>query len=165
MIRQSALIIAIFFTGLFFLSSLINKTFAANVYNGQKKEAELIKQVEQQEREAAERVVIARPVVEYKAEADGLKDPFLKPGSVQGSDESTAQEKPLPALTVQGVIWGGKFSQAIINNKVVKEGDTLEGVKVVRITKDCVIISFENREYNLSSPAVLARPAGKPTEE
>jgi hypothetical protein len=162
--RLKSAIITVFFTGLFSLSLFPNNVFGF-VGEGQKKEVEIIKQIEDQEKEAAERVVIIRPAVEYSAENERLKDPFQKPASLQETDQTPAEAKPLPALAVQGVIWGGRFPQAIINDTVVKVGDTLEGVKVTKINKDGVIVFFDNREYNLSSPAQVAMPAGKPKEE
>ncbi len=40
-----------------------------------------------------------------------------------------------------------------INDKVVKLGDIVDGVSIVRIEKDFITVSFANREYKLSSPA------------
>lgn len=91
---------------------------------------------------------------EYKAE--DLKDPFQsyaeKEGAPLGKKEEEAEisKEPLPALTVQGVIWGGNLPQAIINNKVVKIGDTQEGVSIVDINKNGVIVFFKGRKYGLS---------------
>lgn len=93
---------------------------------------------------------------EYKAEA--LRDPFQsylvkeeKKAIVEKTVESGIQN--LPPLTVQGIIWGGKVPQAIINNKVVKAGDIIEEVKITDITNNGVTVSFAGQQYNLSTPA------------
>lgn len=96
-----------------------------------------------------------RPKVEYGAQ--GLRDPFLPlitEKKTEGASLSQQIEvKSLPALTVQGLIWGGAFPQAIINNKVVKVGDTIGEVKIIEISKEGVTVLFANREHKLSSPA------------
>jgi hypothetical protein len=52
--------------------------------------------------------------------------------------------------------------QAIINNKVLKVGDTIEGAQVKNIGKEGITVLFEGSEYNLSSPAAGPGPAKKP---
>jgi hypothetical protein len=97
--------------------------------------------------------VISVPTVEYKAEA--LRDPF------QGYKEekettAAAQEvlvKPLPALTIHGIVWGGSMPQAIINNQVLKEGDVINEVKITKINKEGVEVFYTGRPYVISSPA------------
>ncbi|MFA5144980.1 MAG: hypothetical protein WC723_03125 [Candidatus Omnitrophota bacterium] len=113
---------------------------------------------------------IERPVVEYKAQ--GLRDPFRSP-STGGDDSRQAKqsEKPvhpggaveqqLPSLVVQGLIWGGDFPQAIINNKVLKIGDVIGGARVTSIDKDGVSVYFAEKQYKLSPPAANASPSKK----
>jgi len=104
-----------------------------------------------------------RPEVQYKAE--GLKDPFKgieqRPVNTQNSAANAQQSKPLPPLTVSGIIWGGAFPQAIVNNKVVKIGDMVEAeVKVVEITKEGVVVFFDYKNYNLPPPAIVTKSQG-----
>jgi len=97
------------------------------------------------------------PNIEYKA--GELRDPFWSPQKEKRIKErlpqKQVQEKPLPALKVKGIVWGGEFPQAIINNKVVKIGDTVDGVQIVGINKFGVTVSFENRQYNLPSAVAV----------
>ncbi len=98
--------------------------------------------------------VLERPEVEYKAA--GLRDPFvniLKKEELSKANESAGEEIPPPKLDIQGVIWGDGPSRAIINNKVVSAGDNIEGAKVIKISKDGIIILYSGREYSFSSPA------------
>jgi hypothetical protein len=53
------------------------------------------------------------------------------------------------------LIWGSSLPQAIVNNKVVKVGDKIEGAEVVSIDKQGVTVLFANKEHKLSSPAAL----------
>ena len=96
---------------------------------------------------------LLRPKVDYSAQE--LRDPFMGKDGQSGIDEEgkPVEKKPLPALTVQGVIWGGNFPQAIINNKVLKVGDTIEGVKIKAIAKEGITVLFEGSESAISSPA------------
>ena len=90
--------------------------------------------------------------IEYKSE--GLRDPFQE--EKIEIEEEPVQTKPLPALQIQGIVWGGTFPQAIINNKVARVGDTIEGVRITDINKNGVIVFFENRQYNLSTSSPIS---------
>ena len=98
--------------------------------------------------------VIVRPRVEYRAQ--GLRNPFEQPileselTDVGGSLKSK-EEKSLPELTVQGIIWGSNLPQAIVNNKVVKVGDSLESVDIVAINKEGVTVLFAGVEHKLTT--------------
>ncbi|MDD4953715.1 MAG: hypothetical protein PHG40_02275 [Candidatus Omnitrophica bacterium] len=98
---------------------------------------------------------IERPDVQYAA--DGQRDPFDSPitenKEATGNESSVTENEPLPSWMVQGLVWGGRFPQAIINNKVVKTGDMIEGAQVVSIEKSGVKLLFKGKSYSLSSPA------------
>ena len=125
----------------------------------------------------SDRVVL--PKIEYKAE--GLRDPFesvfkkeaVAPsttGTGEQVSETQAQVLP-PSLGVQGIIWGGKIPQAIVNDKVVKIGDVIAEAKIIDISKEAVKILFKNRSFNLTSPAasqlqsLKAKPEGGQNEK
>ncbi|MDD5568207.1 MAG: hypothetical protein PHY88_03275 [Candidatus Omnitrophica bacterium] len=106
---------------------------------------------------------VTRPAVTYSGQ--GLRDPF-KPLITKEKEEDTKKNiqkevpketRPLPEMKVQGLLWGGVFPQAIINNKVVKAGDMIGEVKVAEISKEGVTVIFSNMEYKLSSPAVTGQ--------
>ena len=90
------------------------------------------------------------PVVTYKSE--GARDPFQE--KVSGVGGNVGTKFNLSELSVQGIVWGGAFPQAIINNKVVKVGDTIKEARVIDISKDGVTVFLGGRQYNLNSPAV-----------
>jgi hypothetical protein len=106
--------------------------------------------------------LVNRPKVEYKAQ--GSRDPFRPLVTEKKISAAAAPEpdKMLPNFTVQGVVWGGVFPQAIINNQVVKKGDMLGEAKVIEIGKEGVTVLFANQEYTLS-PSVVSgqQPAVK----
>lgn len=119
---------------------------------------------------------IVRNRVEYKAQ--GLKSPFQSPFKVKEAkiepkkevDKGAGSKMPvaqnlltppvvveLPKFIVQGLIWGGAFPQAIINNTVVRKGDVISDAKVVKINSEGVTVLFNKKEYNLSSPSVMGQ--------
>ena len=110
--------------------------------------------------EEAEKPKIKEKIVKPKAKysAKGLRDPFKTPFENKylvsaGPITPDSAGGALSLLKLQGVIWGGKFPQAIINGKVVKIGDTIDRALVVDITKDGVVLFLDGKQYSLSSPA------------
>lgn len=112
--------------------------------------------------------VISRPVIEYSS--GDLRDPFSDLFQLAVEKEkkekeeqdiqvplvgSADPEKSMPSLEkfkVQGVIWGGKFPQAIINNKILGTGDLIDGAEIVSIEKKGITLSFSGRLANLPTP-------------
>lgn len=155
-------------TAVFFITPFIFSLFRTNIFA-----AGLDRKLEELEnlgeiKQAASMEIIARPKPKYKA-AD-LRNPFRSPFDETVNEKATEKkaadlktiEKPLPALAVQGVIWGGSFPQAIINDKVVKVGDVIEGASIIGIDKDGVEVSFDKRKYSLPSPAGRPVSSKKP---
>jgi hypothetical protein len=100
------------------------------------------------------------PKVEYKA--DELRDPFRIPPALisQEMDISlpakTAEEnKRIPSLRLQGVIWGGSIPLVIIKDKILKIGDTIEDCRILEINKDGVVIFYIDKKYTLPLPGIL----------
>jgi hypothetical protein len=109
----------------------------------------------------AESAAPAPEGVEYKA--TDLRDPFQF-FKIEGKDKPGKQElaqdipdAPLPAMLIQGIICGGTLPQAIINNKIVKVGDTIEGAEVIEISKEAVIVHFGRRDHELPSPSMIIK--------
>ena len=99
--------------------------------------------------------------IEYKAE--GLKDPFQEEKiEIKEEPEVQIETKPLPGVQIQGIVWGGAFPQAIINNKVVKIGDTIGQLQIIDIAKSGITVLFENRKYNLSVPSAPTQKSPNP---
>ena len=139
---------AVFFISAFILSAGFTELFAEH------EEFKAIKDLEQMEKKPQEEVIL-RPEVEYDAE--GLKDPFREyvPEKPKVTEKTEEEIEPIaeqpPKLTIQGVIWGGNFSQAIVNNKVVKDGDTVGGAKIISIQKKWITVLFKGKEYDIAT--------------
>ena len=76
------------------------------------------------------------------------KEPMLTPQQLVKEDFTP------PALKIQGISWGGRYPQAIVNDKVVKVGDLINGAQVVEIRHDGIVFSFKNRQFGMMSPAL-----------
>jgi len=103
--------------------------------------------------------IIVKPSVIYKA--DNLRDPFksyIESSVATRVLEPMVEQGPMPDLEVQGLFWGGGYPQAIINNKVLRESDTIEGVKIISIKKDGVTVLFANTEHKLSPSRITDSP-------
>ena len=100
---------------------------------------------------------VDRPNVEYTAEK--VKDPFqanIVRNTTTSSDVLQPEEIVPPSVVIQGIIWGGKVPQAIIDNTVVKVGDTIKGdIRILNISKDGVAVFYNNQRFMLSSPAKI----------
>ena len=111
---------------------------------------------------------ITRPVMEYKAAK--LRDPFKNCLSEEKPEpvavETPVVEKPqldLSKLTVQGIIWGVKIPQAIINGMILTIGDKIEGAEILSIEKKGITLSYGGGIFDLSSPGLSSSvtPAAK----
>ncbi|MDD5155347.1 MAG: hypothetical protein PHF11_02545 [Candidatus Omnitrophica bacterium] len=112
------------------------------------------------EQKQAKAGILTLPRVEYKSE--GLRDPFegvfhtetaAASGTYMQLTQAAPAQVPPPSLSVQGIIWGGKMPLAIIDNKVVKVGDTVSDAKIVSIGKSGIEVIFKNYIFTLPSPA------------
>lgn len=109
-----------------------------------KKEAALKKAVEVEDPKAHQEVAYKplRPAIESKAQ-----DVKLDVSPTQIRHEIKPQ---YPELVLNGIMYLAERPQAIINNSVVEEGDTVSGAKVLSIKKNTVILNFNDVEISLS---------------
>lgn len=140
-----------------FFAILIYFMFIPDLFATQ--EHRTIEELEKAELPSAAEIAI-RPRIEYTS--DRLKDPFQsnlkKEITIVTASVEEAAVLPLPALTIQGVIWGGSSPCAIINNKVVRIGDTIEGARITEIKKEGITVLFNGGVHNLSAPAATVNP-------
>lgn len=99
--------------------------------------------------------IIARPTVEYRS--GQLRDPFktLIISEKQSGQEVAGTQQPKLDLTkfnVQGIIWGGKIPQAIINNQVLGINDLIVGAKILKIDQEGITLNFAGEIFELAAP-------------
>ena len=89
--------------------------------------------------------------------SQNLRDPFQSPFEMRLiAIEEEEEQRPvepigydLPHFSVQGMVWGTQMPQAIINNSVVKVGETIAGAEVLDIRKEGVYLLYQGRQYIL----------------
>lgn len=64
----------------------------------------------------------------------------------------------LPNLKLQAVFWGTANPQAIINRQTVSVGDTLEGARIISISKNGVTVSINGQETELKPENNIGKP-------
>ena len=77
-------------------------------------------------------------------EAEKLPQAPLPPVLVQ-------KKNPPPAFTLSGIFYDDKLPCALIDNKIVKEGDVISGAKVIRIMPNGVKLEFEGEAFELTT--------------
>lgn len=85
-----------------------------------------------------------KPVVQKKAPA---KSPGLR--EMLGTLKRKFNKIKNNNLELQGIIYDKAYPRAIINDTVVKVGDTVEGAKVMKIDEKSVSMSLRDKEITL----------------
>lgn len=78
----------------------------------------------------------------------GLRDPFVsqKRRSRQSSGPGRV---PRPSLKVTAIMTGVSNPSAFVNNKLVYEGDVMEGARVVTIQATGVVFEFDGQTFTV----------------
>ena len=71
---------------------------------------------------------------------------------VDTSQADLHQFEQTPTLKLQGIFWGGARPLALINRKIVSDGDSIDGATVVKVTKEGVTVAFGGQETQLTLP-------------
>ena len=77
------------------------------------------------------------------------KDRIPSPPAFSSQDVSGEEKKPQrrqPDFVVNGIVISAEGNIALINDQIIKAGDTIEGAKVERIEDSSVVLSYEGRE-------------------
>ncbi|GEM_PF-3171129 len=98
--------------------------------------------------------------------AGELRDP-LKSLLPRDADQSAAQpsyanqvpsQRQPPLMNVQGVIWGGKAPQAVIDGQVYGVGDTVKDARIVSITRNGITLDMGGMTFNVSPEPMASEP-------
>lgn len=163
--KKTDFIRKIFFPVLIGLTYIIGSpgySFADSVWNEAKR-------LEKSEKTTQISVIKRRRVEFNGSNADPFRIDVMK--NKQEGPVSAAPKVPLPKFTIQGIVWGGEVPQAIVDNKVVKPGDTIDNVHIVDINKEGIDIFFNGAQYTLPSPAAAVvtekkqNPGGEKNEK
>lgn len=73
-------------------------------------------------------------------------------GTQEQKEDSARGVRPMPSINLSGIIFDEqKGGLALINGKIVKEGYTIDGIKLERVYSDKVEMSFEGKKFILRS--------------
>jgi MSHA biogenesis protein MshK len=87
-------------------------------------------------------------LVGFNLNAHAASDPMKPPRFAPVTEKKAAQKKA--SFTLQQIKMSQKGASAVINGKLVKEGDTVSGARVVRITSDKVVLKYRQKLKTLS---------------
>ena len=90
-----------------------------------------------------------RDPFQKKVDAGGIKGLLAKASAAtQQTDRASASP---PDLTIKAIMWGSARPMAVINNKVLAEGDIApDGSRIVRIARNVVTVSRGGEKFHLS---------------
>ncbi len=63
--------------------------------------------------------------------------------------QQNIRELQPPNLTIKGIIWNTNRPQAIINDRVVDVGDTLDDAKIISIEKSKINVLYKGKEFSM----------------
>ena len=75
---------------------------------------------------------------------EGRRDPLLL--TVKKKEETSLPSQS-PKLALKGIAWDETEPLALINDLLVKEGDTIEGARIVKIDFDRVVVRYRSKEF------------------
>ena len=85
--------------------------------------------------------------------ADWGDNPFSGSDSSSGSSgkkkEGGKEINPLEGLILNGIFWNSARPSALINNNLVKVGDSVGVTTAVSIEPDAVVLSYQDQRYEL----------------
>ena len=104
-------------------------------------------------------LVVGSSVAEAAYQAHGKRDPFVPLLTANGQrihppggDEETAPG--VASVALQGIVYDAKTeSYAILNGRVIRLGETMEGMTVTAITPTTVTVMMNGQSYQLTVQA------------
>lgn len=76
----------------------------------------------------------------------GARDPLVLPAKKTAEARKPAPIK-LPPLSLKGIAWDETEPLALINDLVVKEGDMIQGARIVKIDFDRVAVRYGSKKF------------------
>ena len=90
----------------------------------------------------AKAVVSSEPPVARKAQFAVEESPLF------GNSQSHAPWQ-MPSLNLSGIVYSPEESYCIINNKIVKVGDTVQGAKLLSVSHNLVTLDYQGKAVSL----------------
>jgi type II secretory pathway component PulC len=75
--------------------------------------------------------------------------PQSKPAPIKVKPASGSKRESTESLTLNGIFFSQNDGYALINNQIVKDGDTVDGAVVKKITADSVEVEYDGKTLKL----------------
>ena len=76
----------------------------------------------------------------------GWRDPLVLRAKKTAEARKVTPIKP-PSLALKGIAWDEAEPLALINDLVVKEGDTIQGARIVKIDFDGIAVRYRSKKF------------------
>lgn len=90
----------------------------------------------------AKTVVSSEPSAARKAQFAVEESPFF------GNSKTQALQQ-MPSLNLSGIVYSPEESYCIINNKIIKKGDTVQGAKLLSVSHNRVTLDYQGKAVSL----------------
>ena len=116
-------------------------------------------------------VLLAGKWAEAKYESRGKRDPLIPLLTKEGQrifPPGYDEEVPtgVRGLSLQGIVFDGRAeSYAVINDRIVREGEQIEGMKVQKVGPDFVVISAEGVDHRIDLQKETDQPTSQQSKE
>lgn len=86
-----------------------------------------------------------------KTESDSTTNYIsLTPDILSNQNSTSKTAGILPKFKLNGIFYDAEKPFAIINNKIIEEGQDIKGLKLIKVFKDRVLISWQDKEMELT---------------
>lgn len=95
------------------------------------------------------------------------RDPFNWPPAQLANillSEITPARQVVQSLTLQAIFWDEEHPQAVVNQKILAQGDEIDGINLLRIEKEKVIVEVDNYQYTLQFKEIAVDFGNKDTD-
>lgn len=89
-----------------------------------------------------------KKAIEKKKAAQKKKAAEITKATIQAKPVEVAPPEP-PIMVISGLVWNSDRPQAIVNNKVIDVGDTIETIQIVAIRKEGIEIEFQGKTITI----------------
>ena len=91
--------------------------------------------------------VLLLPATQVQA----VNDPTRPPAAVDRvANAAESEPQPETDIQLQQILISASGNRAVINGKVVRQGDTVDGAKVLSISSDTVVVNYRQNRQKLS---------------
>ncbi|MBL7170765.1 MAG: general secretion pathway protein GspB [Candidatus Omnitrophica bacterium] len=128
--------------------------FFVPILSSCKKAPDVAERVKKPRKKVVAKEIKLKPIEEEKFlyASHNKRDPFVPLVDKKGRPVSVVEgglQFKASDLYLEGIIWDPIKPMAIINDEVVSSGDKIRGVTIIKIEKDKVVLSYQDKTFDL----------------